>query len=45
MPYPRSPEKWAAAVHSQFDLGVDAVILHGGNPETLRPVVEAHADR
>lgn len=37
-----SPEACAAAVRGQLDLGVDAVILHGGNPDILRPVVEAY---
>ncbi len=37
-----SPEACASAVRGQFDLGVDAVILHGGSPDILRPVVEAY---
>ena len=37
-----SPEACAAAVRGQFDLGVDAVILHGGSPDILRPVVAAY---
>ena len=37
-----SAEACATAVRGQFDLGADAVILHGGSPEMLRPVVEAY---
>jgi probable F420-dependent oxidoreductase len=37
-----SPEMCAAAVRGQLDLGVDGVILHGGGPEIMRPVVEAY---
>ena len=36
-----SPEQCAAAVRGQPDLGVDAVILHGGSPEILRRAVAA----
>ncbi|MGD9701638.1 MAG: TIGR03857 family LLM class F420-dependent oxidoreductase [Acidimicrobiia bacterium] len=37
-----SPAQCAAAVRGQFDLGCDAVILHGANPTELAPVVEAY---
>jgi alkanesulfonate monooxygenase SsuD/methylene tetrahydromethanopterin reductase-like flavin-dependent oxidoreductase (luciferase family) len=37
-----SPEACADSVRGQFDLGVDAVILHGANPDMLRPVVGAY---
>jgi len=37
-----SPERCAARVLRQFDLGVDGVILHGATPEELSPVVEAY---
>ena len=37
-----SPERCAAAVKSQFDLGVDGVILHGSPPEDLAPVLPAY---
>jgi probable F420-dependent oxidoreductase len=37
-----SAEQCAAAVRAQLDLGVDGVILHGGGPEIMRPVVEAY---
>ncbi|MCP5067066.1 MAG: TIGR03857 family LLM class F420-dependent oxidoreductase [bacterium] len=37
-----SPEACASAVRGQFELGVDAVILHGGSPDILRPVIEAY---
>ena len=37
-----SPEQCARAVRGQFDLGADAVILHGASPAELAPVVEAY---
>jgi len=37
-----SAEQCATAVSRQFDLGVDAVILHGATPTELAPVVEAY---
>ncbi len=37
-----SPEQCAATVRGQFDLGADAVILHGATPTELAPVVEAY---
>lgn len=37
-----SPEQCAATVRRQFDLGADAVILHGATPAELRPVVAAY---
>lgn len=33
----------AAAVRGQFDLGADAVIMHGATPDELAPIVEAYA--
>ena len=33
----------AAAVRRQFDLGADAVIMHGASPDELAPVVESYA--
>jgi probable F420-dependent oxidoreductase len=38
-----SAEECAAAVRRQFDLGADAVIMHGATPDELAPVVEAYA--
>ena len=37
-----TPEQCAAAVVRQLDLGADSVILHGGTPAELAPVVEAY---
>jgi probable F420-dependent oxidoreductase len=37
-----SAEQCVATVRSQFDLGADAVILHGATPTELAPVVEAY---
>ena len=37
-----SPERCAARVLAQLDLGCDGVILHGATPEELRPVVAAY---
>ena len=37
-----SPERCVAAVRGQFDLGADAVILHGASPTELAPIVEAY---
>ena len=33
----------ATAVRRQFDLGADAVIMHGATPDELAPVVESYA--
>jgi hypothetical protein len=38
-----SARKCADAVHGQFELGADAVILHGASPTDLAPVVAAYA--
>lgn len=38
-----SPERCAATIRGQFDLGADAVILHGASPAELAPVVDAYA--
>jgi probable F420-dependent oxidoreductase len=38
-----SAEQCAAAVRGQFDLGADAVIMHGASPDELAPIVEAYA--
>jgi alkanesulfonate monooxygenase SsuD/methylene tetrahydromethanopterin reductase-like flavin-dependent oxidoreductase (luciferase family) len=37
-----SPERCAAAVRGQLDLGCDGVILHGATPRELEPVVAAY---
>jgi probable F420-dependent oxidoreductase len=37
-----SPERCAAAVRHQLELGCDAVILHGATPAELAPVVQAY---
>jgi probable F420-dependent oxidoreductase len=37
-----SPERCAAQVLRQFDLGVDGVIMHGATPTELAPVVAAY---
>jgi probable F420-dependent oxidoreductase len=37
-----SPERCAARVARQFDLGVDGVIMHGATPAELEPVVAAY---
>ncbi len=37
-----SPEQCVATVRRQFDLGADAVILHGATPTELAPVVDAY---
>ena len=37
-----SPEQCVATVREQFDLGADAVILHGATPTELAPIVEAY---
>ena len=31
------------AVRGQFDLGADAVIMHGASPDELAPIVDAYA--
>ncbi len=38
-----SPERCAATVREQLDLGADAVILHGASPDEIAPVVDAYA--
>jgi hypothetical protein len=30
------------AIRGQFDLGADGVILHGGTPSELAPIIEAY---
>ena len=37
-----SPERGAAAVRHQLDLGADGVILHGATPGELAPIVTAY---
>lgn len=37
-----SPERCAAAVRGQLDLGADGVILHGATPEELDPILAAY---
>ncbi|MFC5065201.1 TIGR03857 family LLM class F420-dependent oxidoreductase [Actinomycetospora atypica] len=37
-----SPERCAAAVAAQLDLGVDGVIMHASTPAELAPVVESY---
>jgi 5,10-methylenetetrahydromethanopterin reductase len=37
-----TPERCAARVLRQFDLGVDGVIMHGATPAELAPVVDAY---
>ena len=37
-----TPEKCAAAVRGQLDLGADGVILHGATPDELSPIVDAY---
>ena len=37
-----TPERCAAAVRHQLDLGCDGVILHGCSPAELEPVVAAY---
>lgn len=36
-----TPDRCAAAVQRQFDLGADRVILHGASPSELEPIVRA----
>jgi probable F420-dependent oxidoreductase len=38
-----SAAQCAAAVRGQFDLGADAVIMHGASPDELAPIVGAYA--
>jgi hypothetical protein len=38
-----SAAQCAAAVRGQFDLGADAVIMHGASPDELAPIVDAYA--
>jgi alkanesulfonate monooxygenase SsuD/methylene tetrahydromethanopterin reductase-like flavin-dependent oxidoreductase (luciferase family) len=37
-----SPDQCAKKILGQFDLGADAVILHGASPRELAPIVEAY---
>ena len=37
-----SPERCAAAVQNQLDLGCDGVIMHGATPTELAPIVDAY---
>lgn len=37
-----SPEQCVGKVRSQFDLGVDGVILHGASPDDLAPIVDEY---
>lgn len=37
-----SPEKCAAAIRGQFDLGCDGVIMHGASPTELEPIIRAY---
>jgi len=37
-----TPEQCVATARSQFDLGADAVIMHGATPTELAPVVDAY---
>jgi len=37
-----SPSQCVAAIANQFDLGCDAVIMHGATPEELAPIVAAY---
>lgn len=37
-----TPAQCVDTVHRQFDLGADAVILHGATPTELRPIVAAY---
>ena len=39
-----TPGECAATVRSQFDLGVDGVIMHGATPTELAPVVGAYRE-
>lgn len=34
-----TPEQCVAAIHHQFDLGCDGVIMHGATPDELDPIV------
>jgi probable F420-dependent oxidoreductase len=36
-------DQCAAAVRGQFDLGADAVIMHGASPDELAPIVDSYA--
>jgi probable F420-dependent oxidoreductase len=38
-----SAQQCAAAVRGQFELGADAVIMHGASPDELAPIVAAYA--
>ena len=38
-----SPDQCASAVRGQFDLGADAVIMHGASPDELAPILDAYA--
>jgi probable F420-dependent oxidoreductase len=38
-----SPTQCAASIRGQFDLGANAVIMHGASPDELAPIVDAYA--
>ena len=38
-----SAEQCASAVRGQFELGADAVIMHGASPDELSPIIDAYA--
>ncbi|MCA1844891.1 MAG: TIGR03857 family LLM class F420-dependent oxidoreductase [Actinobacteria bacterium] len=37
-----TPQHCAQAIRGQFDLGADGVVLHGGTPTELAPIVEVY---
>jgi len=37
-----SPSQCVAAIRNQFDLGCDAVIMHGATPAELAPIVKEY---
>ena len=37
-----SPRHCVERIHKEFDYGADAVIMHGGTPDELAPIVEAY---
>jgi len=39
-----SPQKCAAAIQHQLDIGCDSVILHGATPDELAPILPAYRD-
>lgn len=40
-----TPERCAAAIRHQLELGCDGVIMHGATPTELAPIVEAYRSR